>query len=204
MIRQNMKLSERGFTLVEMCLAMILFFLLLEGLWGFYLQVYREQSQFNERLQLMNEASDIETFIRMCLREAETVKVKTIEGDIVENSLEENGLNQKDIIDQTLDKIEFTREIKVSSSNYKKKNCLLALYDTPKSQVDKGKYSLKYRVWEGAYLSSNTIGDCIETIQVTHYKNTNSIEFTCIIGKVGKENNRLLYTHTFTESLAYK
>ena len=194
----------RGFTLIEMCIAMVLFSILLEMLGTFYLQIYKDDIQFNKQMQLINEANNVEAFIKNCIREAEEIRLITVEGEVINVGEMPSSKKNKDVVDQTLDKIEFTREIKGKDGSYQRKRCSLCVNSQKVDIEVKGKYKLAYRVWNGGILSSNTVSENIESIKVTHYENSNFVEFACKLQQENQEGSQLSYTKTFMESLNYK
>ena len=78
-----MKSSEKGFTLLELCVCFILFSIFLECIWGFFTHIYMNYYTFNRQVNLDNEANNVEAFIRDNIRAAYELKI-SVEGGIIE------------------------------------------------------------------------------------------------------------------------
>ena len=188
----------KGFTLVECCCCIALFSIFIECIWGFYTHIYLNYMQFTQQIHLMNEANNIETFIKQCLREAKQVKIIVQEEG--EEVLKKTEHDDRDVVDKMLKKIEFTKIIKTGEES-EERECAIQMVSI-KSDKQKGKWKLVYTV-EGES-TANTISDQIEGIKITQYKNSSIVQFKCLLNKREESNKKLIYQKIFSESLEYK
>ena len=203
-----MKKNERGFTLLEMCISFILFAIMLESIWGFFSNIYRNYIQLNQQVSLVSEATNVEEFIKQEIRAADRVLITTTTGEHIEVIYKESP-NNIDVKNKALKKIQYMVKVpKTSGIGYEKKECELVL--SPISSVDgtKGNYRLSYSVKSIGgipVVTNNTVvSEMVESIKITSYKNSDLVEFTCEFQKKDEENNRIQLTKKFIESLEYK
>ena len=204
-----MRKNEKGFTLLEVCVSLILFAIMLESIWGFFSTIYINYIRFNEQVKISSEATTVEDFIVQEIRGADKVRIKTTTpGEQIEVTYKGSTSNVE-VKDKSLERIQYMIEIpNPTGGGYKEKECEIIL--TPISPTDekKGKYQLSYSVKSiggVAVTTNNTIvSEMIENIKVTRYKDSDLVEFTCTLHKINETQNRLKLTKKFTESLEYK
>ena len=193
--------EQQGFTLLELCICLVLFSIFLEGLWSVYSCFYFDYVKLNQQVSLMNEESNVEEFVRECMREAKQMKI-TVKDQMIQPNMKFDDSNNKDVVDKPLQKIEFTRMLQTSDDTYEEKKCKIEMVYIGGKNSNTGKYKLTYEA--PGKPGANTISDQIEKITVTHYKNSDYVEFTCVMNRMGEQDERLICTEVFSESLAYK
>ena len=191
-----MKQKREGFTLLEMCMSLILFTIMLEGLWGFFTNIYVDYIQFMLQTALNSEASTIEDYISEYIRSADKIKITTEDG-IIEVV---GSPNNVEVHKAHLKKIEgIIKTPKADGSGfYEKKSDVVRSLDEKGNEV----YKLTYSVNGSG--TSNLISDEIESIKVTSKKASNLVIFECRLQKAGETNERLKVSRKFTESIANK
>ena len=185
-----MKKQERGFTLLEAVVALVLFSILLQSLLNFFGSMYVNAKEFQEKAYYMDNARSVNDFIREKIRENLQVEIDTsgglilpiAKGDTVSEIVGQLNRINLDASGNTFIKLS---ELKDGSGNY-----------LPR----KGKYKLEY--WSGG--TPSLISDQIEDIQVKRGANSEIVEFTCEFNKHDETKEILKLEEIFTESLAYK
>lgn len=197
-----MKKFNKGFTLIEITLSIILFSIMIDGLMVCYAHLTYEYSAFKQLEQLKQNAAAVQDFITYYMRTADQIEIIT---DSIK-SQEEGELKEGA---RRLKFIKCTFEVpnKKNPEEVEIKHCQIAL-DEILSAVEKqgaGKYKLVYAVIENNQSKNNNlISDLIEQIIVCEDKERQVVEFECRFKKRDEENERLQVTKYFTESLAYK
>lgn len=185
-----MKKKERGFTLLEAVVALVLFSLLLQSLLNFFGTMYVNAKEFQEKAYLMDNARSVNDFIREKIRENEKVEIETSAG-IIEPVAKGDTVSE---IDGQL------KEIKLYTTGNTSIKLSVLKDGTGNYYPGKGKYKLEY--WSGG--TPSLISDQIEDIEVKREANSEIVEFTCKFNKHDETNEILKLEETFTESLAYK
>ncbi len=190
--------KKRGFTLLEMCVCIIIFAVFLEAIWGFYTHIYINNAVFNQQVKLSSEGGNIEAFIRENMRDAEAIKIKTSSNTGEKHEIE---LDYSDAVkEETLELITVKKEV-ASSGSTTLKECSLSVSNNTESDSERrGEKSLMYTV-DG---KDKLVSDWIENIKVTKEKDSKIITFEVELCDKDEENSRLKYTHIFSESIAYK
>lgn len=188
--------KNKGFTLIEVSISLLLSAIILQALLGFYMQLYKDRLIFNAQVQLRNEAHNIKSYLSLYIRQAEKIEIVTTKGHKIKPQMEE----QSEIIKEPLAQIKVCRDIQND-----KKDIIIALepnadpkYNSQDLQEDFGKKKLYY------YGSANIISTQIEEIMISYDDETKAVTFYCILNKRDETNPRLIYPIMFTESIAYK
>ncbi|ADZ83446.1 prepilin-type N-terminal cleavage/methylation domain-containing protein [Cellulosilyticum lentocellum] len=186
-----MKKREKGFSLLEAAIALLLFGLILQSLLNFFSQMYVSSKRFDQRTYLVDNARAVNDFVREKIRIAE--KVQILVGTAMSNDTITPIKSASDNVEKQgkLYMIQFKTGTDVSA---------IELIAVPAPDKTKGKYKLVYTVGPDTAL----ISDMIEDIQVKRKKNSDIVEFTCSFNKHGETLEKLKVEETFTESLAYK
>lgn len=210
-----MKEKQKGFTLLELAVCFVLFAILLEALWGFFGNIYGEFIQFDKKIALNNEADAVESFLRDYIRQADKIKLTMQDGKIIEVILAPTTIapspnpNNQDVIAGDLKQIEIEKkQLNTAGTAYEIKNSKVFVENNTSPTGNQGRLKLSYQLLSGIGGSdvggANLISDQIENIKVTHKKDSDLVEITCIIHKNGETNERLKVTIRFTEDLSYK
>lgn len=182
--------KSKGFTLIEVSISLLLGSILLQALLSFYIQLYRESQIFTQQVTLRNEAYNVENYLRLYIRQAEKIKIVTTKGKVIE------PLADNDVVEESLNSIMFihkVQNIKTSTNIVLETNNSTSLEISPI-----GKKRLYY------YGTSNVISNLVEDITITYFKDIEEVMFHCTLNKMNEENPNLIYTFTFTESIAHK
>lgn len=191
-----MKTKNKGFTLLEVIMAIMLFAILLEGMGHFFSTIYKEFTEFDTKIILNNEATAVEDFMRDYIRMADGITIVTTSDEpIVPNQTVTRS-------QEILEEIEIARRVQTTVSGGSSKETIerCKIQVEPNYASDQGSYKLNY-VAEG---NKRLISDYIENIKVSTTSGSNLVEIECTIAKKVKTNDRLKVTVKFTESLAYK
>lgn len=80
-----MKHKERGFTLLEAVFAVLFFAILMSALMQFFLTIYKNSKDFQDKTYLMDNARNINAFIQDKIREAEyiNIQIKLPDGECI-------------------------------------------------------------------------------------------------------------------------
>lgn len=202
-----MKNQERGFSLLEAVIALVLFTILLQGLLNFFATMYINENEFRQKAYLSDNAQSVNDFIREKIREADKVQIKIATSD---NGTENTLLDDTYI---TFSPIKKYTETDAASNNDLKEGRLgsiTILKGTHTGEIilelvsstanNKGKYQLIYRSGGTDVL----ISDQIDNIKVKREKDSDIVEFACGFNKHGETKVQLKIEEIFTESLAYK
>lgn len=198
-----MKVKEKGFTLIEVIMAIMLFGILLEGIGGFFSTTYTAFTQFDKKVILNNEATAVEDFMRDYIRRADEIKIFVTRPTIIEPiQVYPNANPSTTISGETLKYIEIVRKVQTAASGggivETIEKCKIEL--APNYASDQGAYKLKYIVGT----NERIISDQIENIKIAITKDSNLVEIECMIAKKSEMSERLKVTVKFTESLRYK
>lgn len=189
--------KEKGFTLLELCMCLVIFGVFIECLGGFFNQCSMRYRQYREQLELTQEGQNVEDFIRDCIRRADKVQIKTESGKVIEAIDQALGVQASDIESERLWKIECVRTAVEKGTRITEKYRL-------EMKKSGGNYSGKYAlVYSGGYVS-NIVSEQIENIKVTKDKDSDRVLFECSLQKENEGNTRINYTKCFSESLEYK
>lgn len=178
--------KSKGFTFIEISMSLLIGSMLLQTLLGFYMQLYKENQNFNHQVALRNEAYNIENYLRLYIRQAEKIRILTTKGSVIEPALD----SKDDIIKESLSSITLDREVQ------NEKKTIQLILEPNDLEKEGGEKKLYY------YGNANIISYCIKDIQVTYLKNIEEVTFICYIHHKNDPNQ--LYTLTFTESIAHK
>lgn len=202
-----MMVKEKGFTLLEVILAIMLFGILLEGIGGFFSGIYKEFTYFDTKVVLNNEATAIEDFMRDYIRMADEIKIFIKRPTITDPIQVYPQTNSSTTISgETLSYIEIVRKTQTTASGggivETVEKCNIQL----EGNKDKGQgsYKLYYVVKNNGVENKRVISDQIENIKIAIAKDSNLVEIECMVGKENETDPRLKTTVEFTESLAYK
>lgn len=191
--------EQTGFTLLELCMCLILLGIFLESISDFYGRCCHGYQVFYEQLMLEHEGENIEAFIQSSIRKANKVKVTTQEGSSIEEVRNSNELGEK-VEGENLKKIKCASIVFINGLEKEETYCIELVDNHGKGA---GKYAL---VYEGAGgKTRNVISDQIESIQITKDKQSNIIEFQCLLHKEKNESSkRITFSQRFSVSLAHK
>lgn len=210
-----MKENQKGFTLLELVVCFVLFAILLEGLWGFFSNIYGEFMQFDKKVALNNEVDAVESFLRDYIREADKITLTMQDGKIIEVILAPTTANpapnpnNQDVIAGDLKQIEIEKkQLNAAGTAYEIKNSKVFVVNNTSPTGKQGRLKVSYQLLSGVGGSgiggAKLISDQIENIKVTHRKDSDLVEITCTVHKNGETNGRLKVTVRFTEDLSYK
>lgn len=189
--------KEKGFTLLELCMCLVLFGIFIECLDGFLTQCTMRYKQYRSQLELTNEGQNVEDFIRNGIRKADKVQIKTESGKVIQAINQSLGQQESDIENEKLVKIECVSTVIEDGRQMTKKYRL----EVKKSGEDySGQYALVYNGGD----VSNIISEQIEHIRVTREKGSNRVQFECSLQKKDQTNIPLNYTKCFSESIENK
>lgn len=189
--------KEKGFTLLELCICLVLFGIFIECLGGFLTHCVMRYKQYRNQLELTNEGQNVEDFIREGIRKAEKVQIKTESGKVIEAINPSLSHETADIEKEQLERIKCVRTV-VEDGRQMTKTYRLEIKKSGSSCP--GKYTL---VYNGGYVS-NVICDQIEYIKVTRKKDSNRIQFECRLEKKDETNKTLNCVKRFSESIQDK
>lgn len=185
------RLDQKGFSLIEVVVALLLFSLLMGSLWEFFGNTYSVYTQFDKKTNLDDEARRISSFIREEIRLADKVAI-TLEDNSIIYPPNTTG-SSIEIKDKQLKIINLnttgggtkkpSRSIKLSSNGLDKSGQLM--------------YKLEYT----ANGTPSLISDKIKNIKITKEKDSSIVEFTCEVRQV---NDTQEIKNVFSESLEYK
>lgn len=196
-----MKRTEKGFTLLEAVLAILLFGFVLQMLMNFFFHMYGNGKIFQTQSYLMDNARTVNAFVKEKIRNAEEVRV----------TVKDAAGNEREFgpILSPTDRIEVSGELvritfKESTEGYKGIEIKAAA-----SNPNKGQYLLNYVTYDGP---SDTIGknavlisDMVKSIEVSYKRNSEDVLFKCSYApQIPKNRNSEVITDTFSESLIYK
>lgn len=191
--------NQKGFTLLELCMCLILLGIFLESISEFYTRCCHGYQVFYEQLMLEHEGENIETFIQSSIRKANKVKVTTQEGSKIEGGRNCEELGEK-VEGENLKKIKCVSIVFINGLE-KEETYSIELVDNHGKGA--GKYVLVY-VGDGGK-TRNVISDQVESIQITKGNQSNIIEFQCLLHKEKNESNkRITFSQKFSVSLAHK
>ncbi|MDF2613655.1 MAG: hypothetical protein K0S71_1441 [Clostridia bacterium] len=191
-------LNSKGFTLIEVIVALLLFSLLMGALWEFFGNTYSVYTQFDHKTNLSDESRRVSSFIREEIRLADQVTI-TVEGSPelkihppeTPKTMESSSL----VKDKQLAKI----ELKTAGSG-RKGDRRIELSENASFDNGEGLYKLVYI----ANSTSSLISDKIQNIKVTREEDSPIVVFECTISKKGETQAAQIVQHIFSESLEYK
>ena len=178
------QVDQKGFSLLEAVLALLLFALLMDGLFDFFGKTYADYIRFDNKVTNMNEARVISDFIRSEIRGADEVAILLVEDEkmITKGNLEA-------ITGKTL------KSITTTTGNM---GSVLSLDATPSEPAE---YKLTYNAGGRSSLISNQI----QTILVDKKQDSQIVTFHCQVYKKNqKDSGSEKMESTFSESLYYK
>ncbi len=176
-------MKQKGFSLLEMIIVVLLTVILLEAVLEIFSNVYRETMKFYTKVNYSEELHIVSDFIRDEIRCAEEVSVVV--------SDEEHEVIEPE--KTTLATEGRLKEIKL----YTKDGTTGKIKMIKNRNTQYGKYSLVYE----ATGTQNLISNLVDDIQVVHEENSSYVTFQCTIAQIGATTRSKL---SFTESLAYK
>ncbi|WP_069998221.1 PilW family protein [Cellulosilyticum sp. I15G10I2] len=193
--------NQKGFTVLEVIVALLLFSLLMGSLWHFFGETYSLYIKFDHKSDLSEQARIITSFIREEIRLADevTLTVKTVDGSDKKISPPEHPKTSEssDLIEGEFVTIDLNT---ASGTGTKKGKRQIILRENTSTEKDQGKYRLFYK----ANFTESLISDKIEQIKVIREKDASIVQFECILaitrdGEIFQE-----VQNVFSESLQYK
>lgn len=189
--------KDKGFTLLELCICLMIFGIFIECLGGFYSQCSMRYNQFREQLELTHEGQNVEDFIRSSIRKADRVKIKTTSGKVIEAITNEESDRESDVVEESLKRIECVRTSVVKGKQITEKYRI-------EMRKSGGEYSGRHALIYSGGNVINIISEQVENIKVTCHRGSNNVQFECSLQKEGQTNPSIHYTKNFSESLEYK
>lgn len=187
--------SQRGFTLLEVVFALLLFSFVMGLIWFFYNAVYINNIRFNTSSQLTESVRTISNTIKNDLRLADyiTVEIEQEDGSI-------KSINPGHDFETITGKLSMIHLYTKDKPQLGYRTIQLIRNDNPKHE--QGAYSLIYKYEDG---TNAIICDQLQDIKVTVYKGNTNIYFDCTVEsgsvKVGEE---MTLDASFSESLKNK
>lgn len=172
--------QQRGFTLLEVVAALVLFTLLMSSLWDFFAGFYKNYTVFDEKADLLDQGKIVAAFIKEEIRLADEVKIVLKDGAVISPVDKPH-----EAINGVLDKIELRTTFSTSG---KKKRAIS--FKSGKLTYDN--------------LTSSLISDKIESIEVTKEPDSFLVKFECLFLKKGETSELQKVTYTFIGSLEHK
>jgi prepilin-type N-terminal cleavage/methylation domain-containing protein len=193
---------QKGFTVLEVIVALLLFSLLMGSLWQFYGEAYRGYISFDQQADLSEQARLVTSFIREEIRLSDQVTL-LIETDT--DGTKESKEIHPPVVPKT-DNSSALREgelkrIKLNTlSSSRKTSRELWLKDNAPDTKEKGQYSLYYT----ANGTDSLISDKVDNIKVTRVKDASTAQFECTFAI--RRDTAIIQEmqNTFSESLEYK
>ena len=174
--------NQRGFSLLEAILALLLFALLMDGLFDFFGKTYADYVRFDNKATNINETRAISDFIRNEIRGADEVTIKLADGTIITKG--------------TLMGITLTTLSNITTTTGGMGSVL---------KLESISGSQNYKLTYNANDRTSLISDQIETIFVDKKKDSQLINFKCQVCKEErKDSTSQKMESTFSESLYYK
>lgn len=186
-------MKEKGFSLLEMIVVVLLFSILMQAVLNVFSSVYTGYSIFRSKVTYNDNARMVSDFIRDEMRLADRVRItvsdlgvqKAIDPKITSGCVSVTGQ---------------LKEIKLYTTGGT--IGAIKLKSNSGTSSNKGKYSLVYQADSSG--TQNLISDLIEEIVVTRTTNSDYVTFECVISKENVTTTSAQLTQSFTESLAYK
>lgn len=191
-------LNQRGFTLIEIIVALLLFTMLLALVWECFIGIFRNYKDLEVKIKLNDQSRLVESFIKEEIRSAEqvTIIVKT-ETSGAEQKIEPSTDSEARLEGQL-------RKIILSNvdpySGTKNSNRSLELQKNPSLKPNEGAYIFCYT----ANGTSTLIADKISAIKVIRAKDSNNVDFECEFYTSGSNEAYQKLIYLFSESLDYK
>ncbi|PHV72339.1 hypothetical protein CS063_02355 [Sporanaerobium hydrogeniformans] len=176
--------NQKGFSLLEAVLALLLFTLLLEGLFDFFAKTYAGYVYFDHKATNINEARVVSDFIRREIREADEVAIHLMDTTVITRG------NMEGVTGSTL------KQIMTTSAGMGLRTLKLEANAT----TEGARYKLSYNSGGRTALVSNQIEDII----VRKATDSQLISFQCKIYKKNQNYKSQRMESTFTENLYYK
>lgn len=181
-------MKQKGFSLLEMVISIMLSAVLLQMMTVAVSSIYEGAVRFQTRVNYSNQACIVRDFIRDEIRSANKISIK-VQGDtsakVIEGDVKDLG------VEGVLDEIKYVTAENTIGEIKLRKNSLYSLAQ--------GKYSLLYEGKESD--TQNLICDLVNDLQIVRMAGSDYITFTCSIGEKNQTNPKQL---SFTESLTYK
>ncbi len=192
--------NQKGFTVLEVVVALLLFSLLMGSLWQFYGDTYSMYIKFDHKTNLSEQARISTSFIREEIRLAEEVTI-TVKDGTEEKTIHPPTVPQtsksSDKIEGELVKIELRTTPRTGSG---KENRQIRLRENASTQNDQGAYHLLYK----ANFTESLISDKIHNIKVTREENSPIVRFECTLAVSRNGEIFQQVENVFSESLEYK
>lgn len=194
-----MRVGEKGVTLLESVLAMVLGAIFLQLLLHGSMVIYGEMKDFNQMVHLQNEARWVKDFISSQIRQSEDVEIFYKES-LTPITPNESPKTQINIVEGTF------QTIKLDQGN---KEINLLQQDKEKHLDEESKALGRHRlVYVGGKLKGNVtqnlISNQIESIKVTRHADANHVVFTCLFCKKEEKDPALKTEISFCVPLEYK
>jgi prepilin-type N-terminal cleavage/methylation domain-containing protein len=195
-------IHQKGFTVLEVIVALLLFSLLMGSLWQFYGETYRGYISFDQQSDLSEQSRLVTSFIREEIRLSDQVTI-VVETDVA-------GTKQtKEIHPPVIPKTEDSsalregelKRIKLNTlSSSRKTSRELWLKDNVLPLKDMGRYSLYYN----ANGTDSLISDKVDNIKITREQDASTVQFECTFAIRRDAAVIQEMQNTFSESLEYK
>ena len=198
-----MKKADKGFTLLEAVIALVLFALLLQSLLDFFSQMYINARRFEQRSYLVDNARSVNDFIQEKIRNSYFIEVTVATGDNgTPEVLSDDPIVIITPIINSSDNVAYEgRFVQIKMKDKAGTNLSeVNIERIPDSVEGKGKYRLIYT----AGGTSSLISDMVENIKVKREIDSDVVEFTCSFNKRDETIDKLKIEEIFTETLAYK
>ncbi len=181
-----MNKNQSGFGLLETICSFMIFIFLLQGLWGFFSNIYFNYMVFNKQVELDNKGESIESFIKTYIREADLVKIHA-GGEVITYDSD---------LDRTYEELRLLK-IELETTTSSKESITATIEYNPLAK------QLSYK-----NKGKNIIADDIDNITVSRLEGSNLIEFSCElstqINSDDPESQRKKVTTDFSQSIDYK
>lgn len=167
-----MKKDERGFTLLEVIMAFLLFGILTTMLWDFFTGSYIQALKQERQTILMNQAQTVRLFIQEEIRLSEKISIIVVTDAGSEVTIEPG--DESTLSDKTKGTL---KEIKLdtNSSGAKGKRSIRKIKNTADT-ANKGMYQLVYT----ANKTDNPICTNIKEIEIVYEKQSKKLECNCL------------------------
>lgn len=196
-----MRRKEQGFTLLEAAIAILLFAILLQLLVNFFLNVYINSKNLENKTNLMNSANAVNAMIKEKVREADSVQFVLTDDSKIDPIQDASGNLAIPLGD--LKEIRFCSEVS-GSTQYTTIKVAPRTGDPKK----KGKYVLAYETNSalgGTPTSSSVISDQINSVQVKRNKDSDDVLIKIVYQvETPQKTSKDAVVDSFSVSLAYK
>ncbi len=191
---------QKGFTLIEVAVTLLLFSLTMGVLWEFFSNTYSTYVMFDKKSMLSDQSRITTSFIREEIRSAEGITIEVLTGAAL--SLEEvnppSATGPTHEIKGILSQIKFANQ--TTGPGILKKKRSIKMETNTTTQGGLGKYRLIYT----AGGTSSLISDKVENIKVIRDADSSVVQFECIFNEDGETQSTQIIRNIFSESLEYK